>query len=468
MLPSLRLLVTTLLLATALFAAQPPPPRPPLVAVGTAKIDITPAEPVRLSGYRSREKPFERVGQPIFARALAIGADDQHPAVLLTVEVVGITEALTDEVAAALRASHRIERERLAICVIHTHTGPSLRNTIPYMFSVDLPEAEVAAIAAYTATLRDKLIAVARAALADRRPGHLAWNEGRAGFAAQRREIVAGKWRTFGLVPNGYTDNALPLLRVTDANGQLRAVFLSYACHGTTLVGTDNFVHPDWAGDAAARLESAHPGAIALVALGCGADANPHPRGSLENVATHGRTIAEEVERLLKASLRPLGPVTEARHRQIDLAFDRAVTREELTERAAKKSNITASYAAQKFLQRLDAGQSLPTAVPYRIQTWSFGNDLAMVFLAGEVVSEYSLRLRRELDARRLWVNAYANDVPCYIASERMFPEGGYEVDGSMDFYAWPTRLARGTEDQIIGAVRALVPPAYLAKEAAR
>lgn len=464
---SLRFLAAAWLAGAALIAA-PAPPRGPLVAVGTAKIDITPAEPVRLSGYRNREKPFERVGQPLHARALAIGGDDQRPAVLLTVEVVGITEELTDEVAAALRTSHRLERERLAICVIHTHTGPSLRNTIPFMFSVDLPATETARIAAYTVVLRDKLIAVARAALADRRPGYLAWNEGRAGFAAQRREIVDGQWRTFGLVPNGFTDLSLPLLRVTDAQGQLRAVFLSYACHGTTLVGTDNFIHPDWAGDAAARLESAHPGAIALVALGCGADANPHPRGSLENVATHGREIAAEVERLLTTSLRPLGPVSDARRRQIDLAFDHAVTREELTGRAAKKSNITVSYAAQKFLQRLDAGQPLPATVPYRLQTWSFGQDLAMVFLAGEVVSEYSLRLRRELDARRLWVNAYANDVPCYIASQRMFPEGGYEVDGSMDFYGWPTRLARGTEDQIIGAVRALVPPAYLAKEAAR
>ncbi len=461
----LRPLALALCFTLPLLAADP---LSPLISVGVAKIDITPAEPVRLSGYRHRDKPYDRVAQAIYARALAIGADDERPVVLLTAELVGVNEELTDSIAAALRTSHGLERERLALCVIHTHTGPSVQNTIPFMFSVDLPPAETAAIAAYTAMLRDKLIAVARSALADRRPGRLAWTEGRAGFAAQRREIVDGQWRTFGLVPNGSADLTLPLLRVTDARGELRAVFLSYACHSTTLVGTDNFVHPDWAGDAAQRLESAHPGTVALIGLGCGADANPHPRGSLENVATHGREIAAEVERLLKTKLRPLGRVTEACHRRLDLVLDHVVTRAELTDRAAKKSNITVSYAAQKFLQRLDAGQPLPAAVPFRLQTWTFGDDLAMIFFAGEVVSEYSLRLRRELDGRRLWVNAYANDVPSYIASASMFPEGGYEVDGSMDFYGWPTRLARGTEDQIIGAVRALVPPGFVRAEGKR
>jgi hypothetical protein len=55
-------------------------------------------------------------------------------------------------------------------------------------------------------------------------------------------------------------------------------------------------------------------------------------------------------------------------------------------------------------------------------------------------------------------VNAYANDVPCYVASQRMFPEGGYEVDNSMDYYGWPTRLARDTEDRIVTAVREVTP----------
>ena len=50
-----------------------------------------------------------------------------------------------------------------------------------------------------------------------------------------------------------------------------------------------------------------------------------------------------------------------------------------------------------------------------------------MVFLPGEVVVDYVLRLKKEFDPARLWVTAYANDEPCYIPSERILKEGGYE-----------------------------------------
>ncbi|MFH1266400.1 MAG: sulfatase, partial [Planctomycetota bacterium] len=94
---------------------------------------------------------------------------------------------------------------------------------------------------------------------------------------------------------------------------------------------------------------------------------------------------------------------------------------------------------------------------PYPVQTWTFGGDLAMVFLAGEVVVDYALRLKQELGGD-LWVTAYANDVPCYIASRRVIEEGGYEVDGSMPTFDKPTRLAPETEDLIVRTVHDLLP----------
>jgi neutral ceramidase len=160
---------------------------------------------------------------------------------------------------------------------------------------------------------------------------------------------------------------------------------------------------------------------------------------------------------VLGGALRPLGTVTAARQRTIELPLERAVTREQLSERL-KNDNALVRYTASKFIQQLDRDRGLPANVPYPVQTWCFGSDLAMVFLGGEVVSEYSLRLRRELDATRLWVNAYANSVPCYIASRRMFEEGGYEVDASMNFYGWPIRLSAKTEELIIETVHQLVP----------
>ncbi len=62
------------------------------------------------------------------------------------------------------------------------------------------------------------------------------------------------------------------------------------------------------------------------------------------------------------------------------------------------------------------------------------------------------------MDGSRLWITAYANDTPGYIASRRVIVEGGYEVDGSMDNYDKPTRLALVAEDLIVNAVKQLTP----------
>ena len=115
------------------------------------------------------------------------------------------------------------------------------------------------------------------------------------------------------------------------------------------------------------------------------------------------------------------------------------------------------AYPARKFLAELDAGRALPRSVAYPVQTWRFGGGLAMVFLGGEVVADYALRLRRELGADRVWINAYTNNVPCYIPSSRVLAEGGYEAERAMDFYGLPTRLVADVEERIVAAVHDLL-----------
>ena len=70
----------------------------------------------------------------------------------------------------------------------------------------------------------------------------------------------------------------------------------------------------------------------------------------------------------------------------------------------------------------------MPSSVPYPILVWRFGPDLTLVALSGEVCVDYALRLKRELGPERTWVAGYANQVPCYIPSDRVLAEGGYEA----------------------------------------
>ncbi len=444
----------SLMLVIALGAAET------TVAVGGAKVDITPELPIRLAGYQSRLAEATRVEAPLSARALAIGSDADGPVVIVTADVIAVSETMSDVVAAAVRAKHPgLTRERIAVCATHQHTGPAIAGTIPFMFSRDLPAEENARIERYAAKLQEKLIEVALAALADRRPARLAWAQGTTEFAVNRRLIVDGKHTGYKATPGGPVDHALPVLRAVDAQGAVRAVLVNYACHCTTLKGGDNYVHPDWAGEAAKRIEGSNPGAVALVAIGCGADADPQPRG-LPAVATNGGAVADEVARVMAGEMRALGRVTHAAFRRIELPLGRVVPRSELEARLKGKVNVT--YAAAQFLRQLDAGKPLPSVVPYPVQAWAFEGDFAMVFLGGEVVADYALRLKRELGVSRLWVNAYANHVPCYIPSRQVLKEGGYEADAAMDYYGWPTRLAEDTEDRIVRTVHELLPANFM------
>ncbi|MDP6448378.1 MAG: hypothetical protein QF805_31605, partial [Pirellulaceae bacterium] len=118
-------------------------------------------------------------------------------------------------------------------------------------------------------------------------------------------------------------------------------------------------------------------------------------------------------------------------------------------------------YHARVQLARLARNEALQTRLDYPIQSWRFGDELAILFLPGEVVVDYSLRLKREFDRDRLWINAYANDAPCYIPSERILREGGYEGAGAMVYYDRPTKLAAGLEDKIVGEIHRQLPATF-------
>jgi hypothetical protein len=441
-----------LLLAAPLLLMLCPRPapaaKPASYSVGAAQVDITPDYPIRLNGYGARDKESEGVDQHLFAQALVIGGDKKSLTLLLTVDNVGVPAAVRNEVAARL-AKAGLRNERFALCSTHTHTAPMLTGSIPSIFGADVPPDHQERIDRYTRDLMDKLEQVALAALRDRQPATLAWGQTKARFAANRR------------TKGGPTDHALPVLVARDESGRVRALFLSYACHCTTLAATPNHICGDWAGYAREYLERDHPGAVVLVALGCGADANPSPRPGLEYAQQHGTTVCAAVNQLLQQPLTPLRQKLACQVKPISLPFDTLPTREEWHAQS-QSTNHWLAYHARKNLARLERGERLPTQLPYLVQTWNFGHELAMVFLPGEVVVDYSLRLKKEYDAARLWVNAYANDVPCYIPSQRVWREGGYEGGGAMMIYDRPTRLAQGTEEQIVSTVHELVPRGFL------
>lgn len=457
------ILVALAVVGTTHFAIAEPGYR-----AGVAAVDITPDYPVRLSGFGFRRAESEGVTQRIWAKALAlqpVGADGRPgpAAVLMTVDNLGVPGSMTRGVAIRLQEKAKLDPARLAVTSTHTHTAPMLTNVAPTLFGTPIPPEHQERIDRYTRELADNLEQAALAALADLKPAKLEFGVGEVGFAINRR--TAG----------GPVDHDLPVLvvRAPDddddddgggggGGGTLRAVYVSYACHCVTL--SNNKISGDWAGYVQTAFAKSHPDATVLTSIGCGADSNPSSgvTGDKADVAAdQGAQIARQILRLLKQPLTPLTQPVAAQTGEVELMFDTHPTRDDWTERAKRQDAV--GHHARVQLAKLDRGERLQTVLPYSIQTWNFGDQLAMVFLPGEVVVDYSLRLKRELDRRRLWVHGYANDVPCYIPSERVLKEGGYEGGDAMIYYDRPTRLAPGVEQKIIDEVHRQVPDAFVA-----
>ena len=431
---------------------------PPRIPVGVAKMDVTPREPVVLAGYGSRKTEFESVETKLWARAMVFG--DKQPTVIVVLDNCGVPLNVTMRLAARLRQLG-VARERLVVAATHTHNAPNLPGNAPLLWAGrTTPEMDQRSTN-YTTYAIKQMEAAVVAALKNRQPMRLEWAKGRATFGGNRRLLKNGRWVGFGFQRTGPVDHSLPVLAARDSEGKVRAIWANYACHCTTL-GSRNAINGDWAGYANAAIEKDFTNAVSLITIGCGADVGPQPSGQLDYSKSHGEALAKEVRRLLSAQNKPLNQVPDIATRQIKLPLETPAAREHWE----LKSNQPgfSGQLAKAMLAKLDTAGRIPDEVDYPISAWTFGDDLAMVFLAGEVVVDYAVRLNRELDWTRLWFNAWANDMPSYIPSRRVLAEGGYEPGSSQIYYEKPGPYKPEIEDLVVNTVRDLLGPKFAAR----
>ncbi len=228
------------------------------------------------------------------------------------------------------------------------------------------------------------------------------------------------------------------------------AVAFGYACHATVL----SFYQ--WSGDypgfAQKYLEEQHPGATALFFAGCGADQNPLPRREVSLADQYGRQLAAAVDDVLSGVMHPVSGELQMKYAEIALPLATLPTPADLKNQA-KSNNKYEAARAKMLLVQIDAGRPLSPTYPYPVQSWRLGPELLWITLGGEVVVDYSLRLKQELGRERTWVAGYTNDVMAYIPSRRVLTEGGYEGGGAMVYYGLPTVWSPDVEEAIVREV---------------
>jgi hypothetical protein len=404
---------------------------------GVAQAVVTPTESIWMAGYGDRNHPSEGVLRDIYVKALALEAEPGKPSVIVTADLLGFPREISDAVAARCERQFGLKRDRLVLNASHTHSAPVVhRNAFP-VFNLDAQQWQV--VDRYSSFLVEKTVAVIGAAIQDLGPATLKFGQGFAGIAVNRRRAYPDSRDRPGPV-----DHDVPVMTIRKPDGSLRAVLVGYACHATVL--NIYQISGDWPGFAQEEIEKAHPGAVALFVQGAGADSNPLPRRSVELARIYGLVLAAAVDDVLKSPMKPVdGPVRSA-FEIVQVPFHDVPTRAELIEKyppPRRRFDVTQTFGAfdallnlprqrnQRWLDLADGGGTLPESYAYGVQVWQFGNSLKFIALSGEVVVDYSLRLKGRYGWNDTWVAGYSNDVFGYTPSARVLREGGYEAENS-------------------------------------
>ena len=425
--------------------------------VGASKADITPEVPVRLSGYGSRTQPTIELDDRLFARAMCLKHGQQAPLILVSLDAIGLSASLTDQIHSKLKELYSLERKQVVLCTSHSHTAPQLDDVLPNLYSTPLTEVERDSMSTTSRKTVEAVVKVVGESIERMKPAIVGFGTGRAEFAINRRLLKNNVWTGFGTVDDGPVDRTVRVILAKRPDGTTIAVAYQYACHCTSISPELNKLSGDWAGLSAGLLEDSFrtnnsPDAIALPIIGCGADANPNPRGKYEHAQQHAHEMAQSVQAVCSGPTEPLPPPTSQAFQLVAIASDRP-SRDHLNEMAKSTSFVERNFA-QIMLAILKQKDRLPETYPAPVHYWSFGDKLAWVFMGGEVVVDYQIRLEKELSQfSNVWVAGYTDDVFAYVASERIRNEGGYEVDTSMLYYAQPGRWASGTEDLIVSRI---------------
>lgn len=418
---------------------------------GVATMVITPKDPLWMGGYAVRDKPADGKLHDLWAKALFLEDASGNKALLITADLVAFSKVVSDRIRDGLQSKMGLSRAQIILNSSHTHSGPVLSEALTDIYPMD--DSQKQQVEQYTDWLAGQIVALGQKAQKDAEGVTIYSQNGVVRFQVNRRHNVE-KNVTAQTALSGPNDFAVPVLKITDKKGKIKALAFGYACHPTVL-GLYQW-SGDYAGFAQIELEKKYRGATALFFQGAGADMNPMPRHTVALAQQFGQELAAAVVRVLNEEMKALDPELATAYSEIDLELNPAFSKDELErlksmEKTEKGYLAYKSKWAERMLRELDRHGKLPASYPYPVQVWRIGDQL-LTALGGEVLVSYSIQLKRILGSG-LFVLGYSNDVMTYIPSEDEIRRGGYEVESAPMVYGMPSTWKTGLEEKIIGEV---------------
>lgn len=421
-----------------------------MLKIGVAQTDITPTQPVWLTGFGNRDHRSEGVYLALKAGAVSLSGDADE-ALVLTADVIGYGPTFAAGAKMRICEATGLLPRQVVMTATHTHCAPFFW---PWAMPGEVePE--------YAAQMEKWLVQTALAARANPVPGEISFSRGRSTFGVNRRLPDGHGHAGFGPNPDGPIDRDLDTLWFQSDTGRRLGSLTVYGCHPTSVGGY--LIGGDYPGFLCRDLGQER-GAPALYATGCGGNIRPWYNVGGEGFAAPTHDQVEEAAG--KMMLEVLQSEPESVHVAADdlrvtgdidsLLYADLPTRDTLEPIAADDADPLRRRWSQEMLGLIDAG-GLPRSCPHEIQVLQLCPDLRLVFLGGEVLTEIGMHIKRDLLPATTVTVAYSNGLVAYVPGEDTYDLGGYEVSTSHVYYLRPAPFARDVKSRIVARTQKLV-----------
>ena len=409
----------TVALVTASLGLRAQPPKVASLRAGAFKVDITPAPDAALpmSGYANRTAGFKSIHDDLNVRAIVVD-DGATQAALIGCEVIGISAALWEKIAERLTQETRIPRDHIMLASVHTHAAPALGT-----YNEPVEGDAIQKRAEYVQKLEDAVVTAVRQAQASLQPARIGFGTGRANVSANRRARDGDGGWMLGNNPDGVSDKTVAVIKLETLSGEPLAIFANYAVHGTVLGPANLQISADLPGATSRVVEKRYGGrVVAPWTSGAAGDQDPIYRVGTDfrNVAALGQLLGEEVIRVADS----ITTSTRARIR----GMQKVVT-------CPGKRTIQSPGPNREYKTE-DADP-----VPIRLSLLVI-NDIAIAGVSGEVLTNISLRLKKESPFNRTIMVTHCNGSSGYLPDDAAYDQVSYEIV--------TTRVKRGCAENAI------------------
>ena len=375
---------------------------------GTARIDITPEKPIKMSGYGSRTALSEAVHDPLSARVVAFENDGER-LVLVSSDLLGYYGGTAEHFREVILSEFELKPGELFLSAIHTHDGPTLTMDEEKGHPNNLE---------YTKNLQARLIDVIRKALKNTGPVRIGAGVGYSPVGANRRELQfdssGNSSIRLGRNPYGPTDKEVLVMKLAKPGGVVVASLFDYATHATCLGGRNLTISGDVLGLAEQFVEKILGEQVIAPAF-AGASGNIDPWFRvLDGFNTEPGWIPEPV---LLGTL--LGEEVVHVFRDI----------KDLSAGGDIKTAFVTLELPGKARGELEIKKDCPPT-PYNITVARVG-DIAFVGLGGEVLTEIGMSIKTASPFKYTFVITHCNGAAGYLPPEHLYVEGGYEISSS-------------------------------------